>query len=274
MNLSDFCKDKPIIFFDLETTGTNIQLDRIIEIATIKIFPDGKRQEHSRLLNPEMHITDEASEVHHIYDEDVKNEKTFSEIADKLFLFFEGCDLAGYNLTKFDIPILEKEFKSCGYDFSMEGRNIIDAYSIFRIMEPRDLTAAYKFYCGRELGDAAHGAMADTMATLEVFDAQLQRYSSMNPDKFPTSVQEFPTSISQLHEFCIPKRNDVVDEGGRLKWRNKEAVFAFGKYNGKSLKQVSVDHPDFLRWILNSDFSEELKDIVRDALIGKFPIKK
>lgn len=168
-------EDRPIVFFDLETTGTNISLDRIVELSVVKIHPDGERETRTRRLNPEMPIPPEATAVHHISDEDVANEPTFRQIAKNFYIFLEGCDLGGYNIVKFDIPVLIKEFQRAGLQFSMEGRRIVDAYTIFCRMEPRNLTAAYKFFCGKKL-EGAHGAAADTMATVEICEAQLAKY--------------------------------------------------------------------------------------------------
>ena len=162
MKLTD---NVPLIFFDLETTGVNLFVDRIVELSVIKIMPDGSRETKTRLINPEMPIPAEATAVHHISDEDVKDAPTFRQLAHSLAIYFEGCDLGGYNVGKFDIPMLTREFSRCGIQFSTAGRRIFDAYTIFCQMEPRNLTAAYKFFCGKKL-EGAHGAAADTQASL------------------------------------------------------------------------------------------------------------
>lgn len=271
MNLTD--GKRPVVFFDLETTGTNLFADRIVEIAAIKILPDGTREEKHRLLNPGMHIPEEASAVHHITDDDVKDMPTFRQVAKGLMAFLEGCDLIGYNITKFDVPMLEREFRDCDVPFSLDGRRIIDAFTIFRRMEPRDLTAAYKFFCGKKL-EGAHGAFADTQATLEVYEAELQRYQALASEDLPNDIEVFPQTMDELHQFCNEMKRDNVDLNGRFKWRNGEACVSFGRYNGSMLKDIAADHPDFLSWIIRSDFTEDVKQIAKNALNGKFPVRQ
>ncbi len=265
-------EERPIVFFDLETTGTNISIDRIVELSVIKIYPNGEREERTRRLNPEMPIPPEATAVHHISDEDVKNEPTFRQIAKNFYIFLEGCDLGGYNIVKFDLPVLIREFQRAGLQFSTEGRRIADAYSIFCRMEPRTLTAAYKFFCGKTL-EGAHGASADTLATVEVFEAQLARYGAPDYTDFPEKIEKFPANMDEINEFCASQNPDWVDANGRFRWRNGDAVVSFGRHSGTPLRQLAEQHPEFLQWILKADFPEDVKKIASDALAGKFPVK-
>lgn len=269
----ELVKDRPIVFFDLETTGTNIQNDRIVELSVVKIFPGGERQVKTRLINPEMHIPEEASAIHGIKDEDVKDEPTFKAISKNFYIYLEGCDLGGYNIARFDVPMLVKEFSRAGLSFDLSGRRIIDAYNIFCRMEPRSLTAAYKFFCGKSIKDA-HSAEADTLATVEVFESQLKRYSGMTPEEFPEDVKKWPENFDELHEFCNQRMQDAIDPEGRFKWKGNEAIVAFGKNAGTPLRKIAVENPDFLRWIMKADFSDEIKKIASDALKGFFPSKE
>ena len=265
--------NRPLIFFDLETTGANLMVDRIVEISVVKIMPDGSREVKTRLLNPEMHIPEEATAIHHITDDDVRDMPPFRRIARNLAIYFEECDLAGYNINKFDIPMLAKEFARCNVPFSLKGRRIIDVYTIFCRMEPRNLTAAYKFFCGKKL-DGAHGAEADALATLEVFEAQIERYSSMPAEEFPEPIGAFPQTMDEFHSFCNQTNPECIDRNGRFKWRAGEAVCSFGRHNGVPLKRIAADFPDFLRWILKADFDDDVKTIASNALQGRFPERK
>lgn len=268
----DIVKERPIVFFDLETTGVNIMTDRIIEISVVKIFPDGTREVKTRLVNPEMHIPEESTKIHGITDEDVKDAPTFKAISKNFYIYLEDCDLGGYNIIKFDIPMLVKEFSRAGLRFSTEGRRIADAYNIFCRMEPRNLSAAYRFFCGKKMEDA-HSAEADTLATVAVFEAQMKKYTAMDPSSFPEDITEFPTDLDGVHAFCNQFSADNIDPDGRFKWRNGEAVICFGKNTGLSIKKVAIENPEFFRWILKADFSREVKDIAANALRGIFPQK-
>lgn len=270
--MQNLITERPIIFFDLETTGTNVQTDRIVELSIVKISPDGEREIKTRRLNPEMHIPEEATAVHHIGDEDVKDAPTFRQISKNLFIYMEGCDLGGYNIGKFDIPVLIKEFQRAGLQFTVNGRRIIDSYVIFSRMEPRSLTAAYRFFCGKKL-EGAHGAEADTLATVEVFEAQMAHYNQIQKNDYPDGIEAFPSNLDELNDFCNQQSPDAVDASGRFKWREGEVIVGFGRNAGTRLRQIAVDNPDFLRWIMKSDFPDDTKKIASDALRGFFPQK-
>lgn len=256
---------RPIVFFDLETTGTNIQSDRIIEISAVKISPGGERVVKTRLINPTIPIPREASDIHGIKDEDVAGKPPFKAIAQSLYLFLEGCDLGGYNSTKFDIPLLINEFKRAGLEFSLTDRNAVDVFTVFRKKERRTLAYAYQFFCGKEL-KGAHGAEADIMATIEVFEAQLAKYAGDEDSPL--------TNIESVTEFCNAKEPGWIDETGKFKWRGAEAVVGFGRYNGETLSSVATGNPGFLKWIVNNDFPADAKKIAQDALRGQMPVKE
>lgn len=253
--------ERPLVVFDIESTGIMPQRDRIVEIAVLKVFPDGNTQNTVRRLNPEMPIPPGATAVHGITDEDVKDCPVFSLIAEKLFSYIDGCDLCGYNITGFDIPMLESEFKRAGLEFKVDDRKVIDVYSIFCKLYPRTLSAAYAFFCGKEL-EGAHGAAADTAATFEVLLGQFARHP------------ELPRDAQGLAEFSDLLGADAVDRTRRFKWNGGEVVVNFGKNAGRTLRELAANDPGFLRWIVRSDFTEEVKNIANDALLGKFPERK
>lgn len=252
---------RPIIFFDLEATGTNPQVDRIVEICVAKLQPGGECEVKSRRINPEMPIPAEATEIHGITNDDIKDEPTFAQVSASLYLYFEDSDLGGYNINRFDIPLLANEFKRAGLNFDVENRKIIDAQTIFHKMEPRTLSAAYKFFCGEELIDA-HTAEADVLATIAVLDGELDKY------------KELPKDIKSLHEFCNPVDPRWIDSSGKFKWDDDgNATVAFGKNKGLLLREIATNNPGFLSWIVRMDFPEDAKKIAKDALSGKFPKK-
>ncbi|MDD2479731.1 MAG: 3'-5' exonuclease [Victivallaceae bacterium] len=253
--------ERPIIFFDLETTGTNILRDRIVEISVIKIFPDGQRETHTRLVNPGIPISEGSIAIHGITDADVANEPQFNEIAPKLLLYFEGCDVAGYNVIKFDIPLLINEFMRVGIEFKLEGRKIIDAYNIFCKLYPRTLSAAYEFFCGKTLGADAHSAEADTKATIDVLFGQIAKHP------------EIGNTAQALHELSDNTDPDSIDADGRFKWSGSEVIVSFSKHSGTKLRDLAISEPGFLKWIIKSDFSDDVKKIAHDALSGIFPKK-
>lgn len=250
--------DRPIVFIDVETTGLNTQQDRIVDICATKIFPDGREDSLNSLINPTISISAEATNVHGITNEDVKNKPTFAEFASQLFDFINDCGLAGFGVIKFDFLILESEFKRAGITFSKDSRQIIDVQSIYHKLEPRDLNAAHLKYCGRAL-ENAHRAYSDVKATIDVLEAQLKHH----PD--------LPHDISSLNEFCNPRDPTWIDRDGKFAWCRSDAVINFGAHKGKTLHSISKDKPDYLQWIIRSDFSEDVKQIAEDALNGKFP---
>ena len=254
-----FCQDflknmklnikNPIVFFDLETTGIDVAKDRIVELCYIKVFPNGNEESKTMRINPTVHIPEHTTEIHGITDDDVKDCPTFAQIAKNLYKTLEGCDLAGFNSNRFDIPLLVEEFLRCGIDFDLTKRKFIDVQTIYHKLEQRTLTAAYKFYCGKDLTNA-HSADADTRATLEVLEAQL--------DKYPDVLQN---DINFLDEFS--KTNKNVDFAGRIIYNDKgEEVFNFGKHKGKLVKDILKKEPSFYNWMMQGDFALNTKQVL------------
>lgn len=240
--------ERPIVFFDLETTGTNITRDRIVELSYIKVYPDGHEEEKSRRINPEMHIPEESTAIHHITDADVADAPTFRQIARSLLAIFDDCDIAGYNSNKFDVPVLMEEFARAGLNFDITGRRFVDVQNIFHKMEQRTLIAAYRFYCGGEL-ENAHSAMADTRATYDVLKGQLDRYPGLEND------------VQYLAEFS--KMGNNLDLAARIvKDANGVPVFNFGKHKGRPVKEVLRKEPSFYDWMMQGDFPKNTKDVL------------
>jgi len=251
----------PIVFLDLETTGVNIVTDRIVEIALLKIHVDGIEEEKLARINPEIPIPPEVSQIHGIYDKDVKNEPTFKEVAKTLAKFLEGCDLAGFNSNRFDIPLLAEEFLRADIDIDLKKHKFIDVQAIFHKMEKRTLAAAYQFYCNKELVDA-HSAMADTKATYEVLKSQLDRYLDVEYDdgKGKKSIP-IKNDVNKLSEFSSYNKN--VDLVGRIVYdENGVEVFNFGKNKGVPVEKVLEEQPGYFGWILNSEFPLYTKKIL------------
>lgn len=239
---------KPIIFLDIETTGVDAAKDRIIELSLVKIMPDGTQEIKTRRLNPEMHIPEESSAIHHIYDKDVAECPTFKAVAKSLWAYMEGCDFGGYNSNKFDIPVLVEEFLRAGVDIDISNSKLVDVQNIFHRLEQRTLVAAYKFYCGKELTDA-HSAEADTLATYEVLLAQLEKYEELEND------------VAFLSEFSTRGQN--VDYAGRIQYDEKGVeVFAFGKHKGKAVVDVFRAEPSYYSWMMNGDFPLYTKKVI------------
>ena len=240
----------PIVFFDLETTGINIAKHKIVEISVLKVMRMGKEEQKTIRVNPEMHIPEQASAIHGIYDDDVKDCPTFKEIAKDLARYIEGCDLGGYNSNRFDIPLLAEEFLRVDVDFDMRKRKFVDVQTIFHNMEQRTLSAAYRFYCNKNLEDA-HTAAADTTATYEVLKAQLDRYGELQND------------VAALAEFST--RAESADFAGRILYNDKgEEVFGFGKYKGRSVAEVFRIEPSYYSWMMNGDFPLYTKKIITE----------
>jgi len=246
----------PIVFFDLETTGVNVASDRIVEISWLKIMPSGQETSFTQLVNPTIPIDPKAIAIHGITDEDVKDKPAFKEIARSLARELEGCDLAGYNSNKFDIPLLAEEFLRAEVDFDMGKRKFIDVQVIFHKLEQRTLSAAYKFYCQKELTDA-HTAEADTLATYEILKAQLDRYN------------ELENNVEFLSGFSMQNRN--VDFAGRIILNDKDVeVFNFGKYKGEPVESVLQKDPGYFGWILKGDFPLYTKRVLTNIKLRTF----
>ena len=243
--------EKPIVFFDLETTGVQISSDRIVEISILKIFPNGNKETKTWLVNPTIPIPSESSEIHGISNEKVKNEPTFKELAPEISKLIHNCDLAGYNSNKFDIPLLAEEFLRVGVDFDMKNRKAVDIQNIFHKMEQRTLIAAYKFYCNKELINA-HSAEADTTATYEILLSQLEKY------------EELENNINFLSEFSL-LGGKFADMAGFIRYNNSgEEILSFGKYRGVTLKQIWQENKGYFSWIQNADFPLYTKNVMRN----------
>lgn len=239
----------PLIFFDLETTGVSSAKDKIVEISYIKVYPNGKEESNTIRINPGRHIPEEATAIHHITDEDVKDCPRFKDVAKELSRTFEGCDIAGFNSNRFDLPLLVEEFLGAGVNLDVTRRKFIDVQTIFHKMEQRTLVAAYKFYCGKNLGDA-HSADADTRATYEVLKAQLDRYPTLQ------------NNVDFLAEFSTQNKN--VDLAGRIIYNDKNVeVFNFGKHKGRSVEEVfSTIDRGYYDWMMQGDFPLNTKNVI------------
>jgi len=249
--------ERPIACIDLETTGISITKDRIVEIAIVKVHPDGTRETKVRRVNPLIPIPAEASEVHGILDKDVADEASFKEIGNEIKQFIENCDLCGYNSNRFDFALLTEEFLRSGIDVDFKSRKQVDVHQIFVKQEPRNLTAAYKFYCDKDLV-GAHGALADTEATFEILLAQIDRY-------------DIGDDVHSLHN--LSKGDDVLDYARRIKILNDVAVFNFGKHKDKSVIEVLQKEPQYYDWIMRSDFAQDTKNVL-SKIFNQFMLNK
>jgi DNA polymerase III subunit epsilon len=249
---------KPLAVIDLETTGVNLGSDRIVEIAIVKIMPDGSKTVKRKLLNPEMPIPAGSSAIHGITDEMVKDAPTFKQVANELKQFIENCDLAGYNSNRFDIPLLAEEFLRIGMDFECKGRRLVDVQKIFHQMEQRTLSAAYKFYCEKTLEDA-HSAEADATATWEVLEAQLVKYPQLGDN------------IESILKFLGEEQ--IVDFARRFAFENGVEIFNFGKYKGRAVAEVLKAEPQYYDWMMKGDFpmhtKQKLTEILNRTLLKK-----
>lgn len=258
--------DRDICFFDIEATGLNVVRDRIIQIAAIKYFKKDKEpSEISLTLNPGVPISEEAMAVHGIRVEDVRNKPTFAQVAQKLYDFFGSADLAGYNVRRLDIPMLMEEFDRVGMEFNIENRRIIDVQRIFYRMEPRNLKAAYKFYCKKEMNDA-HDALVDVRATMEVLDGQLNKYKGVDL-QLDDEILEAPVNnnVDHLHQFTDDLK--IIDVTKKLKYNHQgEIVFNFGKYLGQPVVETLTRDKNYYNWILNKEFSVQVKKIVKKLM--------
>jgi len=247
---------RSIAFLDLETTGINIVSDRIVEISVLKVAPNGTEEWLTTRVNPEIPIPPKSTAIHGITDSDVANSPTFRDIAKKLTAFLEGCDLAGYNANKFDIPVLAEEFLRVNIDFDFRRRRYVDVQVIFHKKEQRTLSAAYIFYCKKELA-GAHGAKADTQATYDILKAQLDRYSDLEND------------VEKLADFST--YGNTADFVGRIIFDDDgKEIFNFGKYKGKIVEQVFRDDPSYYSWMMNGDFSLYTKKVLTEIKLREF----
>ena len=244
---------RPIVFFDLETTGVDTAKDRIVEVSMIKIMPDGEEIVRTRRINPQMHIPEQATLIHGITDEDVKDAPTFAQVAKSMAQFIDGCDFGGFNSNRFDLPMLVEEFLRAGVDVDFRRRRFVDVQNIFHKMEQRTLVAAYKFYCDKNL-EEAHSAEADTRATYEVLMAQLDRYPELQND------------VAALADFS--ERGQTADFAGRIGFNDKqEEVLNFGKYKGRRVEDVFREEPSYYAWMMNGDFPLYTKKVITEIYL-------
>ncbi len=243
--------EKPLVFFDLETTGVQVAKDRIVEIAILKVFPNGNKESKTWLVNPTIPIPAETTAIHGISDKKVANEPTFKELASEISELIHNCDLAGFNSNKFDIPLLAEEFLRVGIDFNMDNRKAVDIQNIFHKMEQRTLVAAYKFYCNEDLTNA-HSAEADTTATYEVLLSQLEKYEELENDV------DFLANFSQ-------RGGEFADMAGFVRYNEDgKEVLSFGKYRGVTLEQIWKENPGYFSWINQADFPLYTKNVMKN----------
>jgi DNA polymerase-3 subunit epsilon len=261
--------NKPIAFFDLETTGVNISTDRIIEICIVRVSPPNETVEVKTFrVNPGMPIPDQSSSIHGIYDKDVADKPTFPEIAQQVFQFMKDCDLGGFNSIRFDIPLLIEEFFRAGIEFDITKRKLIDSQRIFHLMEPRTLGAAYKFYCNKDL-ENAHSAEADTLATYHILKAQIARYADKQVKDAEGKVSvPIKNDMQVLHDFSV---GNMVDLAGRMVLSDKgEELFNFGKYKGMKVKDTLLKDPMYYDWIMKGDFPQDTKKKLTQIKLKNF----
>jgi DNA polymerase-3 subunit epsilon len=260
---------RPIVFFDLETTGINFIHDRIVEFCLHRVNPDGTEKTWTQLVNPLIPIPAEATGIHGITDEDVKDKPTFKALVHEVAQFIAGCDLAGYNSIRFDVPFIAEEFLRAETDFDLQGRRFVDILSIFHKMEPRTLGAAYKFYCNKNL-DNAHSAEADTLATYEILKAQLDRYEHTPfTDKSGKEIFPVVNDMQQLHNFSFHSR--FADLAGQIVFDDKNnEIFSFGKHKGKTVTEVFEKEPSYYDWMMKSDFPLYTKKVITAIKLRNF----
>lgn len=249
---------RPLAVFDLETTGVNLSVDRIVELAIVKILPDGNRLIKRKLINPQMPIPEAASEVHGITNDMVKDAPAFKQVANEIRQFLDNCDLAGYNSNRFDLPILAEEFLRAGLDFDVSNRLLVDVQKLYHMMEPRTLGAAFKFYCNKEL-ENAHSAEADAAATFEILESQLQRYPQVG------------TTLESIVKFIGEEQ--IVDFARRFVMENGVEIFNFGKHKGKPVTEVLKSEPQYYDWMMKGDFpmhtKQKLTEIFNRTMLRK-----
>lgn len=249
---------RPIVFFDLETTGTDHVKDRIIELAFIKIMPDGRRERYVKRINPGMPIPPDSTRIHGITDSDVANAPYFKNIAHELYEWIRSCDMGGYSSSKFDLPLLAEEFLRVGINVDFTERFMVDVQQIFFKMESRTLSAAYNFYCNKQL-ENAHSAEADILATIEVLEAQLERY------------QEIASDVQGLHNFT--NGDDYVDYARRIVMKDGHPVFNFGKHKGRKVEEIFTQEPQYYDWMMQADFALHTKQKISEIL-NKMKLRK
>lgn len=250
--------DRPLIIFDIESTGISPRADRIIELAAIRINTDGSETRGYWLLNPGIPIPEETTAIHGITDEAVREQPLFKDVACEILDFFKNADLGGFNAGRFDVPMLDEEFRRVELAFDPNSRRLLDAQRIFHTREPRDLSAALRFYCGREHTDA-HGAEADVKATLDVLKGQFARYGDL------------PREMAALDKLLNPIDPFNVDRAGRLRWIDGEVTINFGRKKGEKLRDLIRDEPSFVKWMIRSDFPQDTRQICEEALKGRYP---
>jgi len=255
--------DRPLCVFDLEATGVDTQQDRIVEVCILRREPDGRESVFSSLVDPGRPIPAEAVAIHKITDAMVAGKPSFADLAPRMLKVFEGADLAGFNVVGYDILLLSAEFKRGGLEWPGPGRRVLDPFIIFKRKERRDLTAAYKFYCGKDLS-GAHRAEVDVRAAAEILEAQVERY------------EDLPKDAAGLDAWCAQLDPGRVDSDGKFLWKGQEAVFGFGnKHKGKLLREVAAADKGYLSWMIEKgNFKPDTVDICREALKGRFPVKK
>lgn len=250
--------DRPLAIMDIEATGITPRADRIIELAIIVVNPDGEKRTHIFRVNPQVPIPPETTAIHGIRDEDVADCPAFQDIAQDVLDIIQNADLAGYNIIRYDLPMLIEEFIRAGMTVNLSHSRIIDAQRIFHKKEPRDLSAALVFYCGKKHTNA-HGAEPDADATLQVIEGQLQKYADL------------PKDINQLDKFCSIKKPHWVDETGKFKWKGNEIVLNFSKRKGELLRDIIENDTGFAKWMIRSNLPRDMQEIVENALKGKWP---
>ena len=258
--MKNLCLDRQLAFIDVETTGLSPYKDRIVELSILKIHPDGTEKYHSRRINPGIPIPPDATDIHGITNEDVASEPEFSQYAKGIRDFLEGCDIAGFNVIRFDLPFLEAEFARVNVEFSRQGRYLIDSQVIYHQRDPRDLQAAYQKYCGKRM-ENAHSAEDDAKAAAEVLDGQLEMH------------QDLPKDAAGLSALCYKVEENTIDVEGKFIWAEGDVVCNFGKYKGRLLREIAKDYPDYLEWMSHGDFSAEVRELANKALNGEFPEK-